>query len=454
MNKNEVRYAKYKRIYLLLSVFILISFIIKLILIFTQGNNLTLFSDDLNYVKSAVALVKKGIFVFHEYNEPTVFITPVYPFFLAGIFKIFGYGFAGFQAARVIQAGLSSITIILVFLIGKCLFDNTTALITVFLVSFYFPNIVTPGYFLTETLFSTLLALLVYLSLKFSSAASPRERDFGLLGIVWAIAALCRPTVALYPAVLFLYLFANKKINIKKALKLGASMAISFIIVMSPWWLRNYREYNEFIPLAASGGNPMLQGTYINYLQTPENTVYYKLGKNAFETNKTEVEVARKRMRDGFKQDFAEYLKWYTAGKTKLFWGTVFYWREFMGISLYMIIPMHYFILLGFAGILMAVFLEFPKLKPVLPGVRRETALCPAAGQGTVLCPTPWPAKFSKHILIPGVLLYFNAVHCYYMAFDRYAFPLIPLLCVYTGCFTSSIFKIVYCKFFGNKQYS
>ena len=36
----------------------------KLYLIFTEGNNLTLFSDDLNYVKSAVAMVKKGIFVF------------------------------------------------------------------------------------------------------------------------------------------------------------------------------------------------------------------------------------------------------------------------------------------------------------------------------------------------------------------------------------------------------
>jgi 4-amino-4-deoxy-L-arabinose transferase-like glycosyltransferase len=419
MNKNEANHENDKKIYTLLLVFSLISFIIKLVLIFTQGNNLTLFSDDLNYVKSAVALVKKGIFVFHEYNEPTVFITPVYPFFLAGIFKIFGYGFSGFQAARIIQAVLSSVTIILVFLIAKRLFDKKTALISAFLVSFYFPNIVTTGYFLTETLFSTLLALLIYLSFRFSSAASLKELDFGLLGIIWAIAALCRPTIALYPAILFLYLFASKRINLKKAMKLGASMTISFIILMSPWWLRNYREYNEFIPLAASSGNPMLQGTYINYLQTPENIVYYKLGKNAFETNKIEVEVARKRMRDGFKQNFAEYLKWYTVGKTKLFWGTVFYWREFMGISLYAVIPMHYLILLGFAGIFMASYLKFP-----------------------------------THILIPGLLFYFNTVHCYYMAFDRYAFPIIPLLCVYTGYFISSIFKIVYRKFIGKKQYN
>ncbi|NLC68996.1 MAG: glycosyltransferase family 39 protein [Clostridiaceae bacterium] len=428
-HNNDKKHTKHKGIYILLYIFISISAIIKLILIFTQGNNLALFSDDLNYVKSAVALVKKGIFVFHEYNEPTVFITPVYPLFLAGIFKVFGYGFTGFQAARVIQAVLSSVTIILVFLTAKCLFGEKSALVSAFLVSFYFPNIVTAGYFLTETLFSTLLALLVYLSLKFSSAEPLKEINFGLLGIIWAIAALCRPTIALYPAVLFLWLLASKKIsfkkteNIKKAVKLVASMAISFIIVMSPWWLRNYREYNEFIPLAASSGNPMLQGTYINYLQTPENIVYYKLGENAFETNKTEVEVAKKRMRDGFRQNFLEYLKWYTVGKTKLFWGTVFYWREFMGIRTYMVIPMHYLILLGFAGIPMAARMEI---------LKRRSRRSARAGQETV----------ARHMLIPGILLYFNAVHCYYMAFDRYAFPLLPLLCVYTGFFICEVFKI------------
>ncbi|NSW91757.1 MAG: glycosyltransferase family 39 protein [Firmicutes bacterium] len=406
MCKGKVQNEKEKISYILLSVFIFISLFIKLYLIFTQGNRLTLFSDDLNYVKSAVALAKKGIFVFHEYNEPTVFVTPVYPFFLAGIFKIFGYGFVGFQTARIIQAVLSSITIALVFLTAKRLFNRKVALISAFLVSFYFPNIVTTGYFLTETLFTTLLMLLVYLSLRF--AESLKAIDFALLGTVWAITTLCRPTIALYPIILFLYLSIHWRVNITKVIKLGASMAFSFIIIMSPWWIRNYREYNMFIPLAASSGNPMLQGTYINYQQTPENIVYYKLGKNALETNKTEVEVAKKRMIEGFKNDFRRYLKWYTIDKTALFWGTVFYWREFLGVNRYFVIAFHYFILLGFIGIFMVMTREF-----------------------------------SKHILTVGLIAYFNAVHCYYMAFDRYAFPLLPLLSMFTGYLIYRIFIIL-----------
>ncbi|HHY23177.1 MAG TPA: glycosyltransferase family 39 protein [Clostridiaceae bacterium] len=382
----------------LLILFILVSFSIKLYLIFTEGNNLTLFSDDLNYVKSAVAMVKKGIFVFWEYNEPTVFITPVYPFFLAAIFKIFGYGFTGFQIARIAQAVLSSITIVLVFYTAELLFNRKTALISSFLVSFYFPNIVTTGYFLTETLFTTLLILLLYLSIRYSSTL--KISQFIVLGIVWVIATLCRPTIALYPLIFFPYLFIYRKINITKAIKLGISMAITFVIIISPWWIRNYREYGMFIPLAASSGNPMLQGTYINYEQTPENIVYYKLGKNALETNQNEVETAKKRMIEGFKNDFWRYLKWYTIDKTLLFWRTGFYWREFLGVNQYQVILFHYIILLGFIGMFIALLSEF-----------------------------------TKYILPIGLIAYFNVVHCYYMAIDRYAFPLLPILSIFTGYF-------------------
>jgi len=50
-------------------------------------------------------------------------------------------------------------------------------------------------------------------------------------------------------------------------IKLGTVMFLAFVAVVSPWWIRNYREYGEFIPLAASSGNPLLQGTYVNYEQ-------------------------------------------------------------------------------------------------------------------------------------------------------------------------------------------
>jgi 4-amino-4-deoxy-L-arabinose transferase-like glycosyltransferase len=390
----------------LTAIFTALSFLIKLYLIFYYKNSLTLSSDDINYVKCAVALLKNSVFVFHQYNEPTVFIMPLYPLFLASVFKVFGYGLAGFQAVRIIQAVLSSITIILVFLTARYYFDEKIAAFSAFLVSFYLPNIVTVGYFLTETLFTALLILLLFLSLKFSANATTGK--FILLGFIWTLAVLCRPTIGLYPILLFIYLFFYRKISIVKLAKLGVAMASVFLIIMVPWWGRNYFEYGEFIPLAASSGNPMLQGTYVDYKQTPENIVYYKLGNNAFETNKEEVNTAKKRIKDEFKKDFLGYLKWFTLGKTKYFWGTVFYWKEFFGIRWPYVVIFHYFLLTGFIGML---FLTI--------------------------------SNFFKYFIPISIIIYFNIVHCVYMAFDRYAFPLMPIISVFCAFFIVESYRFI-----------
>jgi len=133
------------------------------------------------------------------------------------------------------------------------------------------------------------------------------------------------------------------------------------------------KKLSRIIPLAASSGNPLLQGTYVNYEQTPENVVYYKLGKNAFETNKTEVAVAKMRIKEEFKKDFWGYLKWYTIGKTNLFWRTVFYWKGFFNIPHSIVLYIH------------------------LKGI----------------------GKYSLPVL---VMLYFNATHCVYMVFVFFDF--------------------------------
>ena len=38
-----------------------------------------------------------------------------------------------------------------------------------------------------------------------------------------------------------------------------------------------------------------------------------------------------------------------------------------------------------------------------------------------------------RYFLPASIILYFNFIHCIYMAFDRYAFPLMPLVSIFTG---------------------
>lgn len=389
-----------------LSLIILFSLIFKLALIFIYGNNLTLYSDDLNYIKSAAVLIEKGIFTFHNFNEPTVFITPVYPLFLALVFRFFGYGYIGLQVVRILQAILSCITIAVVFLTAKYLFNRKAAFISAFVVAFYIPNIVTTGFILTETLFTLLLCTLVYLSLIFCE--KPNVSKFALLGFLWGITTLCRPTIAFYPAFLFVHFMLNRKVKIYELLKLGLVMTMCFSVIITPWWIRNYLEYSDFIPLAASGGNPLLQGTYVNYEQHPHKIEHYKLGKNSFETNKIEIEVSKVRFIKEIKEDPLGYLRWYTIRKTYFLWGTIFYWRLYFNIGQYFVLATHYVLLLGFFGILIMLF-----------------------------------TCFKKSFLPVSVILYFNVIHCVYMAFDRYAFPLLPLLAIFCAIFILKVNEIL-----------
>lgn len=387
---------KRKTAVVLLTVIIVLSLFIKLFIIFKYNNSLTIASDDLNYIKHSIYLIKSGILSYNAFDERTVFIMPLYPYFLAAVFKIFGTGLSGMLAFRVIQALLSCITVWLVFLIGSRMFNRLTGLISACMTAFYFPFIVTAGYALTETIFTLLLVLLVYLSLAFSDR--PSNLKFILLGAVWALSVLCRPTTGLYPLILFAYMLFGLKMSFKKIIKTSILMGFVFLFVMLPWWIRNYNEYGAFIPFTASSGNPMLQGTYIDYIQTPENTIYYKLGKSQYETDRIETALSIKRMEEGFRNDFWRYLSWYTIGKTKFFWCTVFYWRHFLGVGQSFVLVQHYAILLGFAGMASLLF-----------------------------------SKTIKNLLPAMLVLYFNVIHCIYMAFDRYALPLLPFMAIYSA---------------------
>ncbi|AEY64312.1 glycosyltransferase family 39 protein [Clostridium sp. BNL1100] len=383
---------------------ILITTIIKLVLIFIYPEILSVHSDDINYYMSSLYFLKRGVLTYRTFNEATVFIMPLYPLFVSGVLKIFGIGFWGLQAVRIIQTGLSALSILFVYLTTKKLFNKKAGLISAVIFSFYPPNLVTPGYILTECLFTFILLALIYFSFKFADNLSISKA--AILSLIWIIAVFCRPTVLFYPCFYLLYIFINKYYRLSQCIKYGITMALIFILSALPWWVRNYNEYQTFIPLTASSGNPLLQGTYINYIQTPENTTNYEVGKTALETDNIESNVAFKRIREGFKNHFLKYLCWYTLGKTFYFWTIPFYWTDVIGISFGLAVVYHFFI------IITAIYVVFK-------GVRERL--------------------FMKISLIVFIALYFNFVHCVYMSFDRYAYPIIGVMCIYCGAaFVSS----------------
>jgi 4-amino-4-deoxy-L-arabinose transferase-like glycosyltransferase len=382
------------------AVVLLVMFTAGLSVILIYNSSLNLKSDDQRYLQSAKILINEGILTYHEKNVPTVFITPIYPMFLGAVFKIFGQGLQGEQAARIIQLMLSIYSSVLVYKLSDAIFNNKKIALLGFAFSaVYIPNIVVPGFFLTETLFSFLLLLLLYYWIRnYDKLTHLKSAVFGVL---CGITILCRPTSAMVPIII--YIFSIIKYRNYKMIKNVIISAAVLIIVLSSWWIRNYIVFKKFIPLTLSSGNPLLLGTKqngLNLTKDPYEYIPYKSSKSVIDTDEIEKQAALKRIQYGFKNDFLNYLKAYTIGKTAALWGLPYYNKEVFGIKKADFRIVHAYYLLGFIGLIYASF-----------------------------------KKQSESILILSIILYFNILFCIFFSYSRYSYPLIYLLDIYLGYF-------------------
>jgi hypothetical protein len=197
----------------------------------------------------AYALISKGQYAdpYLIPTGPTAHTTPFFPVLLAGIYKIFGTGFAG-QFARC-----------LVIISGYSLFY---AFYPTFASAFEFPRAV--GLFTglvaalvpvkrsfevfrgwDEPWAAMMLALVLFVTLKRSNSPRRELRGAIWLGLCWG--ATLYFSFSLFSAmvgVLFVDAWSNRTLRVLRdvAITLVASM-----VVISPWLLRNHRQLHAWL---------------------------------------------------------------------------------------------------------------------------------------------------------------------------------------------------------------
>lgn len=352
-------------------------------------------NDDIKYIRSAWELVDNGHFIYHKVNEPTVFIMPGLTYAIAFFVKIFGK-FGGITAFRVFQAVLQAASMYLVFLIGRKIFNSKAAILGCLINAFYVAEYYTTTIVLTETIFKFFLLLLLYISIY---AVEKKKTSYYIAGgIVWGLGCLVRPTIAAYPAVI-LVMWIIKKYSIVDMIKYTIITTLVFAVVMSPWWIRNYRLYDRFIPLTLSSGNPFLQGTYVNY-NDDDNYTPYESGKTVVETNQNEVNAGLYRLKTYAKKEPLKYLKWYTIGKSWHLWNFPFYWKEILGVSYIEAALYHHLVLI--LSIITTVRLFIKKQK--------------------------------KFVFLFSTVVFFNLIYLPYFTMSRYSYPIMPIVSIIAGC--------------------
>jgi 4-amino-4-deoxy-L-arabinose transferase-like glycosyltransferase len=192
---------------------------------------------------------------------PTAWMTPIYPYVVAAVFKVFGiYTTASAVVLLTLNALLSALTCIPIFLFADKSFGPRTAIWSGWTWVFFPYAIYFPVERIWETWLATLLfAFLFLMALNLSEGRSLKL--WGAYGLLWGIAALTSPSVlAVLPFLggwIVYRLWRSRKPWFTRNLLAG----LIFVAVVSPWFIRNYRVFHRVVPFRDNMGMVLRLGT-------------------------------------------------------------------------------------------------------------------------------------------------------------------------------------------------
>ena len=225
-------------------------------------------------------------------TAPTAQQPPLYPFFLAGIFKVFGVcTVASAWTAVVINVLAGAVTAVLLYYVGRFHFGKTVGILAAWLW-------VLPWMYQTNALSVSLTcAFLAALGLASLFLCVPKKIEANwewfALGIYSGLLVLIQP--ALLPVV-FVYggWLAWSKARSPRALIAVAGL----LLALAPWTARNFVTFGRFIPVRDNlglelwlGNRPGMQGTVDFSGDFPDHdpSNYARLGELRFMDEKFDV---------------------------------------------------------------------------------------------------------------------------------------------------------------------
>jgi len=192
---------------------------------------------------------------------PTAWMTPVYPAVVAAFFKVFGiYTRTAALALLSLNALTSALTCIPIFFIARRTFGERAAKWAGWGWAFFPYAIYFPVERIWETWLSTLFLCLLFLlalHLDTSNGIGP-WLGFGGLG---ALAALTSPVIVSVLPLMGGWACYRLRRRGQPWLRPVAFAALAFIILVSPWFVRNYLTFHRVIPFRDNMGLVLRLGT-------------------------------------------------------------------------------------------------------------------------------------------------------------------------------------------------
>lgn len=217
--------------------------------LFTRGVEMTLLAKSL--------LAGQGLSSpFGVPTGPTAFIAPAYPVLVAAVFKIFG---VESRAAEFVvlaaQTALNLATIALMMHVARRLFNERVAVLAGLVWACSPPLLWLPTIF-WETSFSACL-LMGLLALALHWAERPTQWMWPMLGASCGVMALVNPALLLSALAITAWVW----FRVRRTAGWSPWIAVLiFVVVFSPWPIRNARVFHAFIPLRTTVGFELWMG--------------------------------------------------------------------------------------------------------------------------------------------------------------------------------------------------
>jgi 4-amino-4-deoxy-L-arabinose transferase-like glycosyltransferase len=178
---------------------------------------------------------------------PSAWAPPLYPYILAGIFKLFGvYSALSAWAILTFNSVFAALTCLTLYRIAERIYGTSVARATAWTWAVFPYAIYWPVRVVWETsLTAFLLSFALLLTLRMAKDP-PQRRAWILFGLVWGVIALTNTAVvSMLP---FCLLWLLYRLPLRAPQFAGATLCIlTAALVVSPWLVRNYDVFGKFI---------------------------------------------------------------------------------------------------------------------------------------------------------------------------------------------------------------
>jgi 4-amino-4-deoxy-L-arabinose transferase-like glycosyltransferase len=198
------------------------------------------------------------------HGRPTAFRPPGYPYFLGGVYKVFGVAQASdhrrLHVARVAQALVGTAIVVLVGVLAAQLWGWGLGLVALALSAVYVPLITVGGAVMSEPLFDVFM--LGALVAAVAHRRSPHRSRWALVaGLLAGLAILTRANATVLLLPLAWALWDGRPWRSRTALGPPVVLVVVAVLMVVPWTIRNAVELHAFVPVSTQLGSA-LAGTY------------------------------------------------------------------------------------------------------------------------------------------------------------------------------------------------